>query len=412
MLGITNAIYSITVKFLTELKREYGTFSFCLKFQEHTDELMKLLSSVFKIEYIKQNKSQIREAIVDFFSPLYDLSIFFKELDGTYKVIVKVNFSNKIVNRERMERISSKLNNLKEKIEFDKSSDLVKIEPKLKSELLKAIDKSSKKDRVALKYAIKSVFKLRDSDNVIYLGSDIYIKRVPDLHSKFDRRFNSLPDDKLEALEKKLFKDSSSKEFILKRIKEYDVTEFGVDKVVYKNFKHSYITSIEKLIYDILTPILNDDKVLIEGFGNYIIRKNFKEINTEVAKNALLRVLQKSDSALEFIRECIGESEKNEISPIVDRNNKNLDTKIIMQILKNYKASNEKVQNQKLVVKQLLKSIEDSKEKLKLQSRVDSLKKSLLSAQKKLDLLMQEREIGEKKLNTIANAISLNIIKN
>lgn len=296
-------LYLITNKFLLRLKERYSSLNFCYYLNEDIDDLVDILLSRFKLEFILKNRDFIRDAIINFFEPLYHLAVLFHSKDERgFSIFVKV-LQKRSLNSDLIQELVPKLRKFRKAIigNLDKSHT-VRLRDEAKESILELINTDSIKEIEALKFALKEILDLDIRDIVIILKESIVIKKF-NLDSS-ERRYNGVSKDDLKKLEDSYFEDDSEvKKLIEIAIDSSIEQELDFKEIDNNFFEDNYISIIQKNIFKLIEPKCKlEDKNLVEALSNYIFREKFEYALELLAKELIDNIIEKDLNSLEFLK--------------------------------------------------------------------------------------------------------------
>jgi|GEM_PF-3294533 len=297
----------ITKEFLNRLKDRYGSLTFCYHINKDLPSLVTALNHRFKNDFILKHFADVESSIHEFFEPLYTLEIKIREINELLHIDIKVTHGGDFDITSETQRVIKEIIELKNEIlKIKVEKNLINIESDLKDKILNLVEKDKKN---ILKIAIKEALELDERDLVIFLHNKIVIKKFT--LKGYERRFNGIPPEELNKMKLELFPNQGDiqKKFI-KIVNKTLKNQLNLSKIAPANFMKNSIKIIQKEVFLFLDSELeNIDKVLIEGFGNYIFRENYDLAFKIINKKLIELIMEKDANAMKFIQYFNGETD-------------------------------------------------------------------------------------------------------
>ncbi|MCV6607716.1 MAG: hypothetical protein OIF32_05845 [Campylobacterales bacterium] len=375
------------------------------KFDNFDDQDTKKLYNFLFSFYSDENqdilfkKDEIREAIIDFFKEKGVVSVVFK---GYEKIVIRIRPFDIHANTSRvLEKIKEYLENQKDEvIKNAPRSDLIELNEEIYKHLKNLIEMENPNlDKKSLiKTAVIDVFLLSDKDVVVFLKGKVFLRLFKELIGKpiqsekgREGRFNGLPQEELQRIEKQVFAEGNWKDHITDIMNS--IYSMGLDftSITNETYEKNHISYLQKGLKRFLKNKLNYEDFIVDGFVNYILRDAFADIHQELAKKLLYCYVKQIGTAEIFINYFSGEvvvsaGGKHQLPKIEDEKGTWWQIPLIKVVVKQRLLDIQKRNEKKQVLQKAIKDKEEvSKRLVENQEELSKLKETLKNCNEELE---------------------------
>lgn len=265
-------------------------------------DLLQALAERFGEEELLAQRDRVRQAVVDFCGEYGKTFVFFRGLE---KMAVKViparshPYENEFtpVLLETLKRLEPP------RSEGEEAAGSRVISREHAQALLEPLEHAGlpvDKREVAL-HAVRLFLDLSQDDVACFINGRIFVRYLDSKErSGYERRFNGLPPEELEALAKELYPGGfwPVMEKLLKGLVEGDL-DFA--RISNGFFVANGIRLVQKSIVSEIRKKVDENDFFIEGFANYLLREVFLDIFRFFAARLCRLVLEREKNAEEFL---------------------------------------------------------------------------------------------------------------
>jgi len=269
--------------------------------------ICELLNSRQKIseDICEVKKELIRSAIFDFFAQKgFKAYVFFRTGNRVAIRLKLFDFENNIY----VERVKQQFSDIKKHTKVKNENDKVYVVSSEKvSEMIDSLGKlddiSAKKDIV--KSAAKQILELSSRDAIFFVGKELLIKVFTPAGEGEDRQakryYDSIPPEKLKKFDE-FIKKSNMETRINNAIKKAMLNDFDFKRINNFQFGKGFIKTLQTICIDVVSGFVKDDEYVVFGYANYLLRKMFDPILTQLSSALIELILQKNKNAEEFVK--------------------------------------------------------------------------------------------------------------
>ncbi len=298
------SIIAITKKFLVE---NFDPENLDVNFSDEKLKIfLKELEEFYSIDEICVSKSDIRQAIHEYFSGLGDVFVFFRRLE---KVVVRViPFKPEKIDASYINALDNIIRVNKESISnSEDNKNLVVVDEYLYNIIFEVLNHYPhvNKRKMIIKEALKKALELSDKDVIVFFNNKIVIKLYIDVNQNIasERRFNGLPVEELKIIKDNLFPKDDTFQFIKKIIDNLLKSELDFTTIDNEFFEKNYIKIIQNaIIKNLRLRAVDYENFILEGFCNYLLREHFYIIHKIMAEYLVKLVVEKNIEAMNFIK--------------------------------------------------------------------------------------------------------------
>ena len=298
------------------LKRHLQRPSKELEWKEHDNFLLlNFIQSRYSDQQINNNTSEIRQAFKDFFEPIGNLVVRFKNDTGVHYKIFAYRVKPK--DSKHLNTIIEIIRNNRRSIEYpyhdreDQMAILGKIRRHINAQIIETDEAVNKKELV--RYAIKQALQLDERDVVIHLRK-IYIVKLfkKNLHlnpeakdpkpiNKDEKRFHGYNADDLSNHYNELISDLDIESFLDNVMALLFAGKLNFDEITNNYYEANVLTLIRYAIAEELKQYVSKNQDYLLGFAGYIFRNNFEAIHERIAIEIFEQVSIKNKNAETFL---------------------------------------------------------------------------------------------------------------
>ena len=312
----------------TNLKKASVDFKWT---EDDNRKIFAHLNNHFSFEYLSKarNRSEIKQAFIDFFEPIG--YILFRLKDN--KIALKI-FPYKIEPKDS--KYSKILINIilanKNLVDFNYKgrSDQIVIQHKLRRNLYHYVDDITDEQinkKELIKYVVKNALQLQDNDLVLNKKRKIFIKTLPNKVRKKilkdtpseANRYNGYSEDELKKLSDEYFDSDAIDSFLQLLSFELFKNIFLQKQINNSDYEKSIYSLIQNTIAEELSEFTDKDIEFRKGFAGYIFRINFIKVFTYISNEILKHVYLKDEYITSWLKYYDGsiiiDDKKRYISP-------------------------------------------------------------------------------------------------
>ncbi len=289
---------------------------------------------------------------------------------------------------------------------------VIKIEDEIKDKIFNFIGDNDK-NRDISKLVIKKALNLNERDAVIYLNDKIVIKAFAP-HS--EKRYKGLPADELRDLKSRIFENEYEIKILVMEVVEDLMSEdLNFKKISNIYFMNNYLKIIQKRIVLLLSKKIDEERVLIEGMANYILRESFNLILKVMSNNLLKLIMNRDENAEMFVNYYNGEIEvdkngKYKRPEITDNKNQKLNTSRVITITSSYNLFLTQIKKVDKNIKYLEEEVNRLKEK-NIITKIEETKRNLNQEKIKREKIVKVQKSTEDKFNIIVDVMAKTLHK-
>jgi len=304
--------------------------------QDHNKKLFDFLYENYSYDYIYKvkNKSEIKQAFIDFFEPVGYIIFHFKENKINFKLIP---YNIDPANSRHLSVLVDMIKDNDDLVTYDyKGKDnQIAIEYKLRRDIyryVEHIDDERVNRQELIKYATREALELLNNDIVLKKKKLIFVKLLSTTNrTEVDKdndselnRFNGYSEDELQDLLEEYFDEATLNTFLNSIAKKVFRELFMVKQVTNETYEKIIFPYVQNIIATEVLEITNKDLEFGKGFAGYIFRINFIDVFQFMAYELLKQIYAKNTYTISWLKYYNGQV-------FIDKNKRYIAQELISQ---------------------------------------------------------------------------------
>ena len=179
-------------------------------------------------------------------------------------------------------------------------------------ELVEIIDRAIQSYNLKdmLKIVVRDAFELSPRDLVIRKNGNLFIKLLDKITkntiNEEDKgtivsRYDGIDEEELDSFYQEFFFENENKDFFVLVAKEFTQKYFLEEKINNANYEKHVFEYIQKLVYNSLVSIYDNDDLFFNGFAGYVFRIHFKEVFEYISDFILDEISSSNTYMMDFL---------------------------------------------------------------------------------------------------------------